>query len=152
MSLAYGVYKVAGSPDAIVPISVDSAGVVQVAGGTGGGSGGTVTVSNFPSVQAVQTPMPSGFIAGQGGVPTAGTAVQVYPAGAVLSNGIIVTASSGNTGTLTVGGSSVNNTVNGSGNGYRLGPGQSVAFAVSNANSVWVNSTVSGDTFDFVGN
>lgn len=63
MALAYGVYKAAGSPDAIVPISVDSAGVVQVAGGTGGGSGGTVTVSNFPSVQAVSAsslPLPTG--------------------------------------------------------------------------------------------
>lgn len=117
-----------------------------------GSSSGSIEISNFPITQDVQPPMPASFIAGQGAVATAGTAVHVYAAGAALSNGLIVTASVNNTGTLTVGPSGVNNTINGTGNGYRLAPGQSMSFAVANASAVWVNGTVSGDTFDFVGN
>lgn len=115
-------------------------------------SAGPIEVSNFPSTQKVQPPMPAGFISGQGAVATAGTAVQAYASGYALSNGLIVTASPNNTGTLTVGPAGVNNTVSGTGNGYRLAPGQSMSFAVSNASAVWVNGTASGDTFDFVGN
>ena len=119
-------------------------GVVQVTPG-----GTPVGVENpLP----VQPPMPVGFIAGQGVISTAGTAVRVYSAGAALSNGLIVTASPANSGTLTVGPSGVTNVTNGNGNGYRLAPGQSMSFAVANANAVWVNGTASGDTFDFVGN
>jgi len=55
-----------------------------------------------------------------------------------LSNGIVITARSTNTGTTYVGPSSVTTS-----NGYALLPGQSISYGVTNANAVWIVGTAS---------
>lgn len=92
----------------------------------------------------------STVVAGQMKVATAGTA-QALPT-ATLLNGITVTAYVGNAGIITLGNSAVNNTITGTGNGVRLQPGQSFSFSVSNANDVYFNGTVAGDSIDYGGN
>ena len=90
------------------------------------------------------------LVTGQALLVTAGTAVQL-PSN-TLANGIIITAYLANQGVITIGGSSVTNTVNGAGNGVRLAPGQSFAFSTSNSSNVWFNGTIAGDSVDFGGN
>jgi hypothetical protein len=55
-----------------------------------------------------------------------------------LSNGIVITARSTNTGTTYVGPSTVTTS-----NGYALLPGQSISYGVTNANAVWIVGTAS---------
>jgi len=59
-----------------------------------------------------------------------------------LSNGIVITAKSTNTGTTYVGPSSVTTS-----NGYALLPGQSISYGVTNANAVWIVGTASDVVF-----
>lgn len=97
----------------------------------------------------VITPLPTAPITGQGKIATTGVAVQL--ASNVLKNGVIVKANSNNAQPLFVGPAGVTNTNDGTGNGYRLDPGEAISFAVPNANSVYVNGTV-GDIFYIAGN
>ena len=78
-------------------------------------------------------------IVGQVKVAITGTAVQF--GSNTLLNGVIVTAASGNAAAVTLGGSTVTNTVDGTGNGYVLAAGASVSFALDNTNRIYVNGT-----------
>jgi len=96
---------------------------------------------------AVTTPL-AGPFAGQAKIAITGTAVQL--GSNALSNGVILTAKSTNTAIIVVGGASVANTVDGTGNGYLLAAGASVSFAVSNSNALYINGTA-GDIVSFAG-
>ncbi|MHC5536676.1 hypothetical protein ACYOEI_00195 [Singulisphaera rosea] len=85
---------------------------------------------------------------GQAIIAVTGTAVQL-PSHALI-NGVIVTAHGTNAASITIGGSSVTNTLTGSGNGVELAAGASVSAAVSNTNQLWVNGTA-GDWISFIG-
>ena len=89
-------------------------------------------------------------VAGQTKLAASGTAQQL--GSNALVNGVVITAPTSNTGTITLGSSTVNNWVGGTGNGYPLSPGQSFAFSVSNTNAIWFNGTVTGDSISFGGN
>jgi hypothetical protein len=80
----------------------------------------------------------------------ASTGVAVQLPSNTLVNGVIVTAGNGNAAAISIGTSGVNNTVDGTGNGYVLGAGSSVSFAVSNTNLLYINGT-SGDFVSFAG-
>jgi len=118
--------------------------------------GQTVMASSLPVVIASnQTPIGiatggTSVVAGQARLSVAGTAQQL-PTNTLL-NGLTVTANISNGGTITIGGPSVTNTINGTGNGIRLAPGQSYAYSISNSNALWFNGTVTGDSLDFGGN
>ena len=85
---------------------------------------------------------------GQAKIAVTNTAVQL--GSNALTNGVIVTAKSTNAASITVGGSSVTSTVDGTGNGYILAAGASASWAVSNTNALWINGT-SGDIVSFAG-
>lgn len=70
------------------------------------------------------------------------TASAVALTAQALVNGIVITAKTTNTGNVFVGGATVNTTDDGTGNGYRLVPGQSASFGVSNANAIYIIGTL----------
>lgn len=78
-------------------------------------------------------------ICGQIKIANTGTAIQLP--NNTLSNGVIITAKSTNSAPISIGVSGVNNTVDGTGNGYILEAGNSVSFAVANLNSIYINGT-----------
>ena len=95
-------------------------------------------------------PNPSTIVTGQIKIAVTGTAVQL-PSN-VLTNGVVVKSKGTNATTYqTVGSSNVTTTVDGTGNGYILAPGEAASFGVTNTNAVWCNGTV-GDIFTFEGN
>ena len=87
-------------------------------------------------------------ITGQATIAVTGTAVQL-PSNR-LTNGFIIPAKSTNSANITIGGSSVTNTVDGTGNGYILAAGASMSMAQHNTNLVYINGT-SGDIVSFLG-
>lgn len=87
-------------------------------------------------------------VAGQLVIAVTGTRIQLPSA--ALSNGVILSANSANTAALTIGSSTVTNTVNGSGNGVILGAGASISTAVDNTNRIYCNGT-SGDILSWLG-
>lgn len=87
-------------------------------------------------------------INGQAKIASTGVAVQL-PSNA-LTNGIIITAKSANAAPITVGGSGVTNTVDGTGNGYILEAGSSSSWAVNNTSAIYINGTI-GDIVSFAG-
>jgi len=91
------------------------------------------------------TPTP---LFGQAKITSTGTAVQL--AVNALTNGVIVTAYSSNAAPISIGGSSVTNTVDGTGNGYILEAGGSVSFACQDMSELWINGT-SGDIVSMAG-
>ena len=107
-----------------------------------------VLASNQSSIP-VSTPL-AGPIAGQKVIAVTNTAVALP--NVVLVNGITITAHSTNTGNLFVGASGVLTTDDGTGNGYRLMPGASVAYACANANTVYINGANVGDFVYYAGN
>jgi hypothetical protein len=102
---------------------------------------GTTTVTAAPVLSG------TAFV-GQAKIATTGTAVQL--AANTLVNGVIISTKSTNAASITVGGSGVTNTVDGTGNGYILAAGASVSFAVTNTNVLWVNGTL-GDVISIAG-
>lgn len=68
-----------------------------------------------------------------------------------LFNGVTIKANSANSAAITVGVSTVTNTVDGTGNGFKLAAGESVSVAISNLSFIFVNGT-SGDWVSFIGN
>jgi len=113
---------------------------------------GTATSVNVGTVDAgtqrVTTAIIGSVLVGQSKVSVTGTAVQL--GSNVLTNGFIITAKSTNTAPISVGGSGVNNTVTGSGNGYILEAGASVSFAATNTNLYYINGTAN-DIVSFAG-
>jgi hypothetical protein len=85
-------------------------------------------------------------IGSQAKIAVTGTAVRL-PLN-IAKNGIILTAKSTNAANIHVGDSSVNNTEDGTGNGYILEPGASASFAVDNSNKLYINGTA-GDVVSF---
>lgn len=93
--------------------------------------------------------LPSVIITGQVKIAVTGTAVQL--ASNSLSVGLIVKSKSTNNAALqTTGASTVTFTIDGTGNGYILEPGEAASFAVNNSNVIWVNGTA-GDIFSYEG-
>jgi hypothetical protein len=80
-------------------------------------------------------------------VTTAGTAVRVTTQ-PVASNSTCVTALSGNTGTICVGGSTVVAAVGATRRGTPLAAGESVTFNCD-ASLLWIDATVNGDGVSF---
>lgn len=107
--------------------------------GTGVVQSGTWTVNSALS---------SSPLINQKKIAVTGTAVQLQSN--TLVNGVIITAYSGNTNPITIGGSGVTNTFDGTGNGYILEAGSSVSFGVTNTNVLYINGT-SGDYISFAG-
>lgn len=90
-------------------------------------------------------------LVGQTVIASTGTAVQLNGGTSqVLTNGIIISAPASNAAAISVGGSGVNNTTGGTGNGYLLVPGASISFAMVNTNDLWINGT-SGDYVSWAG-
>jgi hypothetical protein len=77
-------------------------------------------------------PVSGSPVFGQGKVTTGGTAVQL--ASNALTQGVYVQALKQNTDQIYVGGSGVNTTHDGTGNGHELQPGQGVYLPVNNTN------------------
>ena len=118
----------------------------QAGGALGAGTAEIGNVKNSGTF-AVQTPLAGPFVS-QAKISVTGTRVQL--GSNVLSNGVIITALSTNTAKMTVGGSAVTNTVDGTGNGYILEAGSSSSFAVSNTNALYINGTA-GDIVSYAG-
>lgn len=66
------------------------------------------------------------------------TASAVALTAQALANGIIIKAKATNAGTVFVGGSGVNATYDGTGNGFPLDPGESIGFGVTDASVIYV--------------
>lgn len=98
---------------------------------------------------AVAGPLPATIAAGQARIAVTATAVCL--ASAALVNGIVVKALAANAGAITIGGSGVNATADGTGNGYVLAPGEAMSFAIPNANLACINGAA-GDGVSFAGN
>lgn len=58
-----------------------------------------------------------------------------------LINGVVITAATTNAGNVFVGGSGVTTTDTGSGSGYKLQPGQSISFGVTNCSAIYIIGT-----------
>lgn len=78
------------------------------------------------------------------------TSSAVQLASNVLTNGVIFTAKSTNTGNIFLGGASVNTTADGTGNGYILEPGASTSAAITNTNVYYAIGTAN-DVLSWVG-
>jgi hypothetical protein len=88
---------------------------------------------------------------GQAVIASTGTAVQLNGGTSqTLTNGIVVSAANTNVAPISIGNSGVNNTANGSGNGYLLTPGASISFAAANTNELYINGTA-GDFVSWAG-
>lgn len=89
---------------------------------------------------------------GQCVIAVTGTAVPITTSSVPLTNGVVVKSkSTNNSAGAVVGPAGVQNTVNGTGNGYILDPGEASSFGCANANLVYVNGTA-GDVFSWEGN
>lgn len=98
---------------------------------------------------AVETPLPVDPFVGQLKIATSSTAVALP--NKILKNGIVLKASSSNTSNLFVGASGVTTTDDGTGNGYKLEPGEAISFAILNSNTIYVNGTA-GNILYYSGN
>lgn len=92
---------------------------------------------------------PERLFVGQVTIATTGVAVQIP--NQRLTNGLVIKARSTNTGSGFVGAAGVTTTDDGTGNGYRLVPGEAWSIAVQVASSLWINGTA-GDVYYFTGN
>ena len=101
------------------------------------------SIQNPGSAGVTQTSAVTGSPAfGQTTVTTAGTQVQLTGSSYPATNG--VTIYNAGTSTITVGGSGVNNTITGAGNGDILPSGVARVYAVQNANQLYINSSANG--------
>ncbi len=92
---------------------------------------------------------PASIFTGQ--IKIASTGVPVALPSQSLVNGIVVKAKTTNAANGFVGFVGVTTTDDGTGNGYRLLPGEACSLGVQNASSVWVNGTA-GDVYYYSGN
>ena len=94
-------------------------------------------------VQNAGTDVPAGApILGQKAIAVTGTAVQLSAASVPLPSGmVIVAAHPDNTAAITVGAAAVTNTVDGTGNGAILAPGEAIVVYVANVNLIYINGT-----------
>jgi hypothetical protein len=102
-------------------------------------------------VSLTTNPLVTTPLVGQSTVAITGTAVQLNGGTSqALTNGIIITAASGNSGPISVGSSGVNHTQDGTGNGYLLAASASISFAVTDTNDVYINGSA-GDYVSWAG-
>jgi hypothetical protein len=129
--------------------AVDPSNTGYIVFGTDGSNYQALKVDSDGNIQAdiLSNPLTSGIF-GQSKIAVTGTAVQL--GSNTLTNGVIITALSTNTAAITIGGASVTNTINGTGNGYILEAGASVSIAATNTNVLYINGT-SGDIISFIG-
>lgn len=100
------------------------------------------STSNALNVAVTNNALVTSPFVGQAVIASTGTAVRLNSGTSqALTNGIIITAPATNVAPISVGGSGVNNTISGSGNGYLLSPGASISFAVGNTNDIYINGT-----------
>ena len=88
-------------------------------------------------------------LSGQKKITTTGTAVQL--GSGALVNGVIITANINNAAPISIGPVGVNNTQDGTGNGYILNPGTSIAYSATNLSPIYINGTA-GDFVSYSGN
>lgn len=99
----------------------------------------------------VQSVLVNSPLVGQSKIATTGTSLSLNSGTSqVLTNGLIITASSANAASIAIGASGVTNTGGGTGSGYLLAPGASVSFAIANTNQIYINGT-SGDFVSWAG-
>jgi hypothetical protein len=110
---------------------------------------GNATLTSINSAVAALGGTQLSVTSGQTKIATTGTAVQLGTG--ALVNGVVITANLSNSGPITIGPAGVNNTQNGTGNGYMLYPGASMSYAVSNLSPVYLNGTA-GDFVTYTGN
>lgn len=107
-----------------------------------------VLASNQPSIPTT-TPLAAPVV-GQIKIAVTNTAVAL-PSN-VLVNGIVIKAkSTNNAAGAFIGGAGVTTTDDGTGNGYKIVPGEAMSFAVPNSNAIYVNGTAN-DVFYYGGN
>ena len=129
------------------PITVVDGGIQISDGGASLTVDGPLTNSELRAtaidVQNAGTDVPTGApILGQKKVGVTGTAVQLSAASVPLPSGmIIVAAHPDNAADITVGAAAVTNTVDGSGNGAILAPGEAIVVYASNVNLIYINGT-----------
>lgn len=141
--------KTSGTPNIQLTTSAE-AGVVYVANAIGVLGADGATKASTANPVPTNSPIPASVVVGQTKIAVTGTAVQL--GSNTLVNGIVIKGKSTNNATCgTVGGASVTNTVDGTGNGYIVCPGEASSFATNNSNVVYVNGTA-GDIFTFEGN
>lgn len=99
---------------------------------------------------ALAQPLVNRPITGQVAIAVTGTAIQL-PANSLVNGAVVKAKGSNNVACGTVGGSTVTNTYDGTGNGYGICPGEASSFAITNTSALWVNGTA-GDIFTFEGN
>lgn len=110
-------------------------------------TGGLGTSSLTPVYDSIV--IPSAFKTGQAKVAVTGTAVQL--GSNTLTQGVLISALSTNTASITIGtSSSVTNTIDGTGNGAILPAGSTKSIAATNTNLIWINGTA-GDIISFIG-
>lgn len=126
-------------PSGAAADGIDATSATQMSGGVGirGWLSGIYTV-----LKSALT-LPAAPYAGQ----QATTASAAALPSQALVNGIVVTAMAANSGTVTVGATGVT-----SASGYQLSAGQSISFAVANANSVFIIGQNTTDRIMFAGN
>lgn len=100
----------------------------------------TVVGTGTFATQLTANPLVSAPLVGQAIIAVSGTAVRLNGGTTQpLTNGIIISAPAGNVAPVSIGTSSVNDTADGTGNGYLLAPGASISFAVNNTNVIYIN-------------
>lgn len=92
--------------------------------------------------------LPTGTKNGQVKIAVTGTPVR-FPSNVIIQ-GVIITAYDGNTGPVVIGGPTITNTVDGTGNGSYVGAGASISAAVRDTNELYLNGTA-GDWVSFSG-
>jgi hypothetical protein len=93
---------------------------------------------------------PAAILSGQVKIAATGTAIQL-PSNALVNGVTIRAKATNNAAGGTAGPAGDTNTVDGTGNGYILAPGDGISYGVSNSNAVFVNGTT-GDIFSWTGN
>lgn len=95
----------------------------------------------------VATPVLPGVVCGQAAVGVAAAAIGA----ASLVNGVTIKASDKNSGDVFVGGAGVTTTDDGTGNSFKLSPGESIGAAVTNLSALYTIGTA-GDFIYYMGN
>lgn len=93
--------------------------------------------------------IPSGIPAtGQVRVEVTNTAVRFPDLG--TGNGVIIKANPNNAAAVTIGGLTITNTTDGTGNGFVLSPGETIGYSSSSIGDLYVNGTAN-DWVTFIG-
>lgn len=112
-------------------------------------SSASVATKMSDGTQTANIIIPASFKTGQARIAVTGTAVQL--GSNTLTQGVLISALSTNTASITIGTSSgLTNIVDGTGNGSILTAGSTRSIAATNTNLVWINGTA-GDIISFIG-